>query len=56
LRLGFGSKLRKYPDVVVSWEVVANQYDLAYKLDRTEPNSGDESITFLDFQGSGVII
>jgi hypothetical protein len=40
LRLELGNSLRRYLDTVVSWDVVAGQYDEAYTLAREAVQSG----------------
>jgi glycosyltransferase involved in cell wall biosynthesis len=40
LRMNLGNNLKRYLDEVVSWEVVANQYNEAYKLARESSKTG----------------
>ena len=40
LRLRLGENLKKYLDEVVSWELVANQYNEAYELARQSVATG----------------
>jgi 1,2-diacylglycerol 3-alpha-glucosyltransferase len=40
LRLHLGENLKKYLDEVVSWELVANQYNEAYELARQSVATG----------------
>lgn len=44
LRLELGEKLRKYLEEVVSWEVVAGQYNEAYKLARKAVRTGKKVV------------
>jgi hypothetical protein len=41
LRLSLGWNLKRYLDEVVSWEVVAQQYNEAYDLARSAIDTGD---------------
>jgi len=40
MRLELGENLKRYLEEVVSWEVVANQYNRAYELAREACSSG----------------
>jgi len=40
LRMKFGDNLKRYLDNVVSWDVVAEQYNEAYALARTAKKTG----------------
>jgi 1,2-diacylglycerol 3-alpha-glucosyltransferase len=42
LRMELGEKVKRYLDKVASWEVVAAQYDEAYKLARTACRTGEK--------------
>jgi len=44
LRMQLGSKLHKYLEDVVSWEVVAKQYSDAYKVARKAVKSGERAV------------
>ena len=49
LRLRLGENLKKYLDEVVSWELVANQYNEAYELARQSVASGQPVELPLEF-------
>ncbi len=49
LRLELGENLRRYLDHVVSWEVVARQYNEAYRLARNACRTGAPVILDLEF-------
>ncbi len=49
LRLRLGEKLKKYLEEVVSWELVANQYNRAYELARQSVASGEAVNLPLEF-------
>jgi predicted kinase len=40
LRLSLGANLKRYLDEVVSWEIVARQYNQAYELAREATRTG----------------
>ena len=49
LRLELGENLKRYLDQVVSWEVVARQYNQAYKLARKAARTGQPVVLNLEF-------
>jgi glycosyltransferase involved in cell wall biosynthesis len=49
LRLEFGENLKRYLDEEVSWEVVAHQYEEAYRLVRKAKSAGQEVTLPLEF-------
>lgn len=49
LRIKLGEKLKKYLEEVVSWEVVARQYNEAYRMARKALQSGEPLILELEF-------
>jgi len=49
LRLELGENLRRYLDHVVSWEVVARQYNEAYRLARKADRTGTSLVLELEF-------
>jgi glycosyltransferase involved in cell wall biosynthesis len=49
LRLEMGENLKRYLDHVVSWEVVARQYNEAYKLARKASRTGRPVVLDLEF-------
>jgi 1,2-diacylglycerol 3-alpha-glucosyltransferase len=49
LRLRLGENLKKYLDEVVSWELVANQYNEAYELARQSVATGQPVELPLEF-------
>ena len=49
LRMGLGDSLRKYLDEVVSWDIVAKQYDEAYDLARQAIRTGKKVELPLEF-------
>lgn len=49
LRLKLGENLKKYLDQVVSWELVAEQYNQAYELGRQSIASGQSVVLPLEF-------
>jgi hypothetical protein len=49
LRMQLGENLKKYLDQVVSWELVANQYNEAYELARQSIASGQAVELPLEF-------
>jgi len=49
LRLKFGENLKRYLDNVVSWEVVAHQYNEAYELARHAVRTGQPVVLALEF-------
>ena len=49
LRMDFGNKLREYLDEVVSWEVVARQYDEAYARARASVRTREPVVLPLEF-------
>lgn len=49
LRLELGENLKRYLDHVVGWEVVARQYNEAYKLARKAARTGQPAVLDLEF-------
>jgi len=49
LRMKLGNNLKEYLENVVSWEVVAKQYDEAYNLARTALKTNKPVILPLEF-------
>ncbi len=49
LRLRLGDNLKRYLDHVVSWEIVARQYNEAYQLARASVRSGQPVVLDLEF-------
>nr|HQH74389.1 hypothetical protein [bacterium] len=49
LRLRLGDNLKRYLDHVVSWEIVARQYNEAYQLARASVQSGQPVVLDLEF-------
>jgi len=49
LRFALGNNLRRYLEEVVSWEIVARQYDEAYELAREAKRSGKKIELPLEF-------
>lgn len=49
LRIKLGENLKRYLDEVVSWEVVAQQYNEAYRLARKALRSGEPLVLELEF-------
>ena len=49
LRLELGENLKRYLDHVVCWEVVARQYNEAYKLARKAARTGQPAVLDLEF-------
>ena len=49
LRMDFGNKLREYLDQVVSWDVVARQYDEAYARARASVRTREPVVLPLEF-------
>ena len=49
LRLELGENLKRYLDRVVGWEVVARQYNEAYKLARKAARTGQHVVLNLEF-------
>jgi glycosyltransferase involved in cell wall biosynthesis len=49
LRLKLGENLKKYLDQVVSWDLVAEQYNEAYELARQSIASGQAVVLPLEF-------
>jgi len=49
LRLKFGENLKQYLDEVVSWDLVAKQYNEAYELARQSIASGKSVVLPLEF-------
>lgn len=45
----WGENLRRYLDHVVSWEVVARQYNEAYRLARKADRTGTSLVLELEF-------
>jgi len=49
LRLELGGNIERYLDQVVSWEVVAQQYNEAYRLARRSLRTGEPVVLELEF-------
>ena len=49
LRMELGENLKRYLDNVVSWEVVAGQYNEAYTLARKASQTGQPAVLDLEF-------
>jgi two-component SAPR family response regulator len=49
VRMRLGSNLKKYLDEVVSWEVVAGQYDQAYELARRAQQTNEPVALPMEF-------
>ncbi len=49
LRMDLGTRLKNYLDAVVSWDVVAEQYNQAYELARSSQQSGKGVVLPLEF-------
>ena len=49
LRLELGNNLERYLDEVVSWRVVAEQYNEAYELARHAVRTGNKVVLPLEF-------